>query len=346
MINSLLLFIFVSVAMPILGVAAKNDLGLSGSTVIAEINGNKLTLEEFEKKRASALFQARNNYYKVERQALDQFIDEQLLEEQARRENVTVQQLWERHVLSTLPKDPSEETLRVYYEGVDTTEPYEAVRSKILEALRQRRLEKARAAYVKSLRTQATVVISFSAPQAEIPLKDASIRGRQNAPVIITEYADYECPYCQQFHPELKKLEAEYKDKLAFVFKDYPLPMHAHAQKAAEAAQCASVQGKYWEYHDLLFETKKFDIPELKQDARNLKLDAAAFDKCLDSGERAEAVKRDLTEAQKFGLQVTPSVFINGHAFDGALKYETLREAVEQELAASSTTQPKQTAKK
>jgi protein-disulfide isomerase len=315
-----------------------------GSAVIAEIDGVKLTLSDFERKNASSLFQARNYYYQAERKALDEFIDQYLLEQEAKRENVTVEQLLQRHVKSTLPKDPPEEALRVYYEGVDTNEPYEAVRGNILEHLRQRRLEKARAAYIQSLRRQANVVISVSPPRADIPLKDVPIRGLRNAPVVVVEYADYECPYCQQIDPELTKLEAEYKGKLTFAYKDAPLPMHPHAQKAAEAAHCGGAQGKYWEYHDLLFASKQYEMPNLKQHARTLNLDGAAFDKCLDLGEQAEVVKAQLAEAQRLGLSGTPSFFINGRFLSGAVDYATLRGVVEQELAPAA--QPKETAKR
>jgi protein-disulfide isomerase len=315
-----------------------------GSTVVAEINGVKLTLGEFERDDASSLFQARNYYYQAERKALNEFVDQRLLEQQAKRENVTVEQLLQLHVTSTLPKDPPEETLRVYYEGVDTNEPYEAVRDKILEHLRQRRLGKARTTYIQSLRAQANVVIKVSPPRADIPLKDAPVRGLRNAPVVLVEYADYECPYCQQIHPDLTKLEAEYKGKLTFAYKDAPLPMHTHAQKAAEAAHCSGAQGKYWEYHDLLFASKQYEITDLKQHARTLNLDGAAFDKCLDSNEKAEAVKAQLAEAQRLGLSGTPSFFINGLFLSGAVDYATLRGLVEQELA--SVAQPKQTAKR
>src|SRR6185437_7321350 len=106
--------------------------------------------------------------------------------------------------------------------------------------------------------------------------------------------------------PALEKLQTVYKGRVSFAFKDMPLPMHAHAQKAAEAAHCAGAQGKYWEYHNELFASKQLDITDLKQDARKLNLDTATFDQCLDSGAQADAVKVQADEAQKLGLQGTP----------------------------------------
>lgn len=306
------------------------------STVIAEIDGAPVTLGELEQKHADTLFQAKSSFYQSQRKALDALIDDSLLQRQAQRESLTVDQLLQKHVNASLPKDPTEESLRVYYEGIETNEPYEAVHDKILEHLRQRRLEKARAAYLQSLRQGAKIAIRLSPPRAVIPLNDTGLRGRHDAPVILVEYADYECPYCQQIEPDLKKLEAEYRGKLSLAYKDVPLPMHSHAEKAAEAARCAGVQGKFWEYHDLLFETKESGVPELKRHARTLDLDPARFDKCLDSGEQADRVKSDLGEAQRLGLVGTPTFFINGRFLGSGISPETLQREVEQELAAIS----------
>jgi protein-disulfide isomerase len=311
-----------------------------GSAVLVEIGGKKLTLADFEQKRPVGLFQARNAFYQAERKALDEYIDEYLLEQQAQKEKVTVEQLLERHVTSTLPGEPSEEALRVYFEGVDTTETYEAVRDKILDAIRQRRIAKAKSAYVQSLRSAANVGVYLTPPRALPVLRETPQRGMANAPVVIVEYADYECPYCQQGQPDLDKIESEYKGKLSFAYKDVPLPMHPHAQKAAEAAHCAEAQGKFWEYHDLLFVSKQLEVPQLKEQARRLKLDGDSFDKCLDSGEKADFVKTQLAEGQSLGLQGTPSFLINGRFFSGNLNYQELRGIVEEELNASRTKAP------
>jgi protein-disulfide isomerase len=163
---------------------------------------------------------------------------------------------------------------------------------------------------------------------------------------MFVEYADYECPYCQQIQPALDRLRSEYLGKVAFAYKDVPLPIHKNAQKASEATHCAGVQGKYWEYHDVLVSTKQLEIPKLKEMARTLKLDIDAFDKCLDTGEQAAIVKSHMEEAQSLGLQGTPSFFINGRFFSGLLSYEMLRGIVEEELAAASAKELDKTAKR
>jgi protein-disulfide isomerase len=309
----------------------------NSSTPLAEVNGVKLTLGDFEQKSSAPLFQARNVYYEAQRKALDEFVNQYLLEARALRENVSVEELLQRHVLNTIAKDPTEESLRVYYEGVETNQPFEAVRDKILDHLRQSRIAKAKANYLQSLRSQAHVALMLAPPRLNISLENAPVLGPRNAPVTLIEYGDFECAYCQQVYPELKKLEAAYNGKLAVVFKDLPLPMHPQAQKAAEAAHCAGSQGKYWEYHDLLFSSKRLDIPALKEQALALHLDNAGFNKCLDSGEQAAAVKTQALEGQKFGLSGTPSFFINGRFLTGAIGYEAFRAVVDEELEAAAT---------
>lgn len=304
-------------------------------TVVAEVDGVKLTLTDLEKKQGAALFQARTTFYDVERKVVQSFIDDYLLERQARNEGTTVAGLLERHVNSTIAKEPSEEALRVYYEGVDTNEPYETVRAKIVEALTQRRLAKAKAAYVDSLRKQSTLILRLAPPRAPISMKDVPVRGDADARVTVLEYADYECPYCQQIHPVLQRIEKEFKGKIAFAYKDYPLPMHPDAPLAAEAAHCAGAQGKYWEYHDVLFDKKQLGRDSLKAYARELNLDTAKFDSCLDTGQTKKIVNDGIAEAQSFVLQGTPTIMVNGRQLNGDLSYERLRTAILEELSAT-----------
>jgi len=212
------------------------ELPASGDSIAVEINGVKITLAEMEQRRPAAMFQARNNYYEAARRSLEEYVQEYLLEQEAKKENLTVPQLLERHVNSVIAKDPSEETFKVYYETADTTEPYESVRAKIADAIRERRIAKAKAAYLESIRNRATVAYRLAPARAPIAPPTTPARGPANARVTVTEYADYECPFCQQIQPTIEKLEAEFKGKMAFTYKDFPLPMHANAQKAARRA--------------------------------------------------------------------------------------------------------------
>ncbi len=321
-------------AFSVFGADPVADAPSDSAVVLVEGSGIKLTLKDLEDSRAAAMFQARTNYYETERKAVEDLVEQSLLDQQAKKEGLTVKELLDRHVNSVIAKDPSDEALRVYYEGVDTTEPFEAVRGKIVDALRQRRIAKAKAAYMQALHAQNPLTILLEPPRAPISMKDVAVRGTEGTGVTLLEFADFQCPYCQQIQPSLDKIEAEYKGKVSFAYKDYPLPMHAEAEKAAEAAHCAGAQGKYWDYHDVLFAKKQLDQPTLKSYARDLKLDTKEFATCLDSGQMAGVVGAQNAEAQALGVQGTPTFFVNGRYVSGNVTYERLKSVINEELSA------------
>lgn len=311
----------------------------TSSPVVAVVDGQKLTENDLEQKKGGTLLQARYQLYTSQRKALDQLVDDELLSLAAGRQKMAVDKFLDTVVYKDI-KDPTEDQLQVYYEGLDSEEPYAAVRDKVLDHLRELRRGKARAAYLKDLRAQANLRVLLAPPVAEVNLEGAYVKGSKNAPVVLVEFADYECPYCQKVNPLLQKLKDEYGDKLAIVYKDFPLPMHRRAQKAAEAGRCAGEQGKFWEYHDVLYYSKQTEINDLKKHAQVLKLDEEKFNKCLDGGVEAAAVKKDLEEGMKLALPGTPSYFVNNHFFHGAVEYPALREIVEQQLHGDTAPEP------
>jgi protein-disulfide isomerase len=139
--------------------------------------------------------------------------------------------------------------------------------------------------------------------------------GAPDAPLTLIEFSDYECPYCRRFvKTTLPALKAEYINtgKLRYVFRNFPLDqIHRDARKAAEAAQCAGEQGQYWAMHDVLFHKQQaLQLEQLKTYARNLDLDAPAFDDCLELGRYAAEVQKDVEDGIALGVQGTPSFFL------------------------------------
>jgi protein-disulfide isomerase len=161
----------------------------------------------------------------------------------------------------------------------------------------------------------------------------AMTRGPATAPVTIYEWSDYECPFCQRAQEVLHRLQGEFPDTVRLVFKDFPLRSHPNALPAAVAARCAGAQGRYWEYHDLLFVAQ----PDLARDhligyARRLGLDTPAFTECLDSARVRDAVLADQREGRAAGVRATPTFFINQRKIEGALPLEEFRAAIQQAL--------------
>ena len=151
--------------------------------------------------------------------------------------------------------------------------------------------------------------------QATVATGDNPSLGRQDAPVTIVEFSDYQCPFCRQFvATTLPALKTAYVDsgKVRWVFRDFPLDrIHPNARKAAEAARCAGEQDKYWPMHDVLFQNQQALAAEQLPDyASRLGLDRAAFDACLASGKYAAVVQKNFTEAAAIGVRGTPSFVI------------------------------------
>jgi len=315
--------------------AFAQSLTLADNTVVAEVNGDKLTTADLEHQEGSKLLQSRYAYYEVQRKALDELIDQHLLEIEAHKQNLTVEKLLDREVKSKLPPDATDDQLQVYYEGLETDKPFDKdMKDKIRQHIHDARVAKLKTAYLKTLRSQARIMVELAPPEASVSIAGAPLLGPKNAPVVLVEFADYQCPYCQKVNPDLEKLQKEFGDKLAIAFKDFPLPAHPFAEKAAEAARCAGEQGKFWEFHNKLFEDKKLEPADLKQEATALQLNTTKFDACLDSGAEAAVVQKDAGEGKALGLAGTPSFFANGHFFSGAMSYDALRDMVAQQLKA------------
>ncbi len=186
--------------------------------------------------------------------------------------------------------------------------------------------------------TSAPRVTPTPAPgKFEVSIEDDSVKGQDNAPVTMIEFSDYECPFCERFYVQtLPQIQKDYIDtgKVKFVYRDYPLSFHLNATKAAEAAECAGEQKKYWEYHDVLFQHQNaLDNKSLKQYAIDLGLNTAAFNQCLDSGAMLGEVQKDFKEGSRLGIRGTPTFFINGTRVVGAQPYDSLKQIIERELA-------------
>jgi protein-disulfide isomerase len=175
-------------------------------------------------------------------------------------------------------------------------------------------------------------------PVQVISVDDDPSIGPSNAPVTIVEFTDFQCPACAAMHPVLNEALKTYGDKVRLVIRDFPLNQHEWARKAAEAANAARAQGKFFEYGALLFQRQKaLDIPSLKKYATELGLDRAKFDRELDTGTYAAEVQHDVSDGEMYGVGSTPTIFINGVMLK-TLSAESLREAIDRAAATATKT--------
>jgi protein-disulfide isomerase len=168
------------------------------------------------------------------------------------------------------------------------------------------------------------------------------LRGAKKYQAAIVEYSDFQCSYCQKFHSTMKQVMANYGTRVAWVYRHYPLSFHTNAQAAAEAAECASEQGKFWEYSDKIFEKAQGDgtglaKTDLEGYAKNLGLDVAKFNACVSGNKYASRVSADLSSGGAAGVDGTPTSIIidkNGaqRLVSGALPYEQIKSLIENAL--------------
>jgi protein-disulfide isomerase len=162
--------------------------------------------------------------------------------------------------------------------------------------------------------------------------------GPADAPLILVEYGDYQCPYCGAAYPVIKRLQKKLGKKLRFVFRNFPLTQaHPYALISAGAAEAAALQGKFWEMHDLIFEQQTLLKPEIIATwAKSIGLNLDKFENDIKQDVVEKRIKEDRQSGIRSGVNGTPTFFINGTRYDGAPDYDSLLAALESELALRS----------
>jgi protein-disulfide isomerase len=161
--------------------------------------------------------------------------------------------------------------------------------------------------------------------------------GEENAPVTLVEYGDYECPHCGRANPIVKNLCQHFGSQLRLVYRHFPLTqIHPFAEGAAETAEFAGTHGKFWQMHDLLFESQsRFSVPLFFELAKLLKLSTSALRATLEKGEYTPKVREDFLGGIRSGVNGTPTFFINGHRHNGLFEFDDLAGAIQTALLAT-----------
>jgi len=186
--------------------------------------------------------------------------------------------------------------------------------------------------FFETCRSRANIEILLERPQLinlDITADDDPYLGGKDAKITIIEFADYQCPFSSQVGPTLKDLLAKKGEKVKVIFRDFPLPSHKNASMAAEAAECADEQGKFWAYNELLFNNQQsLSMKNLKDYAHGIGLNTVTFNQCLDTRKQRAEVEKDVTDAKLAGINSTPSIFINGYYVSGTPTLAYLEEVI------------------
>ncbi len=302
------------------------------STVVARIGDQAITLAELDKAAAADLYEARQK-------ALDTMITERVLEPEAKKAGLSVEDFVRKQVEAKVPM-VGEAEARDFFEKNKAHLPpqfadkkFEDVKDMIIQGLTGQKRQEAVGSVIDELRAKAGVKILLEAPKVEVAATGPS-RGPANAKVTIVEFSDFQCPYCAHGRQTIDQVMKAYDGKVRVVFRDFPLSFHEHAEKAAEAGQCANEQGKFWEMHDWMFDNQgSLTLEGLQGAAQKLGLDSAKFNACLSSGKFASTVAANQKAGEAAGVRGTPAFFINGVFLNGAQPFDKFKEEIDRLLA-------------
>jgi protein-disulfide isomerase len=321
----------------------QSPLAVSPGEQVAVIDGQPVTYGDVQKEHGAKLTQAEvkalTELYDARRSAVDEYITKRVIDAEAKSKGETLEQWYEKDVLGGVPA-PSEDEMKKFYEQNKSQmggKTYDQIKDRIAGFLKQQKGREQLAKAVEELKAKHGVQVSIAQPilpRVEVAATGPA-RGPETAPVTIVEFSDFQCPYCGREFPVVERLMKEYDGKVRLVFRHFPLDFHPYAQKAAEAGACAADQGpdKFWKLHDKMFgNQQKLGVDDLKGYAKEVGVDTARFDKCLDSGEKRAVVDADEKAGQQAGVSGTPAFFVNGIFINGAVPYEQFKETVDREL--------------
>jgi len=309
--------------------------------VLAVVNDKQITMGDIETSLRPLIFNVQQQVYALRKQDLELKVNDTLLAQEAQKKGVTTRALLDAEVSAKAPKVTDAQAEEFYNKNKDRISgEFAQLKPQIIGYLQEQKEDEATVAYAAQLRRASTVQLNLTAPESPsftIATDDQPVKGAAKAVVTIVEFTDFECPSCARQHPILDKIVTEFGDRVRLVVRDFPLSQHANARKAAEAAEAAREQGKYWEYVAVLFRNQSaLGVDKLRQYASELGLDRARFDASLDSGKFAEKVQRDVMDGHKLGINGTPTIYINGKRVSDN-SYESVKSAIEATLKAESS---------
>jgi protein-disulfide isomerase len=322
--------------------ASTSQASQSGSDAAARIGDRVITLRDLDDRwradQPADHAQAVQRLYDGRRDALDAVIAEMLIEQAAAAQGVTPSEFSDMEVARRVKPVTDGQVAAFFQENQAQMQGrgFDAMASTIRAYLEDQQRSTAFTSLIAELRKAGPPIsLSLDPPRYEVNVAaDDAVLGNDDAVVTLVEFSDFQCPFCARVRPTLKRLSETYGDRLRIVWKDFPLTaIHPQAFKAAEAAQCAREQGRFWEYHDRLFSNQQALEPEfLKKYAADEGLDAAAFNACMDSAKYGDRVQEQMGIGARLGVSSTPTVFVNGRLVSGAQPYEVFAAIVDEEL--------------
>ena len=304
--------------------------------VVAVIGNDLLYEKDYTPPPQGQVQKIRQQEYQLERNALEAAIDKRLLQAEAAKRGMNEEDLLRQEADSRVqdPDDSEVEQVwaqQLFQRGGQVTQSKDQLR----EQLKQEQTMQAREDFFRALRDKAGVKIYLLPPAVEVAYDPSRVRGNPAAKITMIEFSDFHCPFCRQAYSEMKNLLQKYDGKIKLAYRDLPLieAQDPNQVSAAEASRCAGEQGKFWAYHDMLFENQsEYGPAGFRSFAASLGLNAEQFGKCLDGGKFKAQVRDDFQEGLRLGAVGTPYFFVNGVPVSGARPQAEFEEVIEAEL--------------
>ena len=337
---SSILFLLLQIAATGSVLAAQSSANASRQNlVVATIKGEPISLQQISRGNELEIYQAEKTLFDLRMRNLKALLIGRLIKLDSRSNGLSENEFIARFIAKPTPVTDAMVDVfiaqRKIAEDKINTNLKEQVRSFLLKQQIAQQVDQWFIA--QSQKHDVQVALSEPPePRFTVNIDGAAYKGGENAKVTIVEFSDFECPYCARAVPTLKQLASIYGDKIKLVYKHFPLPNHPEAPKAAEATICAQDQGMdyFWKLHDKIFEKQKnLSLGVIKDLAYSTGVAKDAFDQCLNSGEKAELVNRDLAEGNALGVNSTPAFFINGRLLKGAQPIAAFKKIIDEELS-------------
>jgi protein-disulfide isomerase len=329
---------------PVVMGADINSPSLNAASVVATVAGQPMTAAPLLERLKPIIYKLKSEAYEATKQRVDRLVDDTLLLDEARRRQVGPEEIVRAEISDKVRPPTEAEVAQFYNENkARISGDLNSVRNQIATYLQnesRQRYEKDLSARLRKGANIQWLINEPPQPLQNVSVDDDPARGETNALVTIVEFTDFQCPACAAMHPVLEEVLKSYGNKVRFVVRDFPLNQHEWARKAAEAANAANAQGKFFEYIGVLFKNQKaLDVPSLKKYATEVGLDRARFDAALDRGTYAAEVQKDVEDGEMYGVGSTPTIFINGLQLR-ILSIEGLRAAIDRAAGAPKTGTP------
>lgn len=308
----------------------------TGGAALATIDEQAITDAEVTERVKNRLRKLESQIFDIKSDGLQELIEERLVENAAKKKGVSSAELLKAEVDSQV-KEPSEEEIQNYYELLKSNfkgQELKQVKPTIVRQIKQTRRGEVYDGFLQKLKASSKIKINIERPRMEVAFEDDDpYRGPKDAPIVIHEFSEFQCPFCKRVQESMDRIEKEYAGKVVRIFRDFPLSFHKNAQGAAVAANCANEQNKFWELSGIFWENQRdLDGEKLEGYAKQAGLNMDKYKTCFDSGKYDEEIEKDVQAGQAAGVSGTPAFFINGIFLSGAQPYEKFRDIIEEDL--------------